>query len=490
MIKPMDSSALFQSMPSNLGISLLERTRAPHIDDSSDSDYLGDEEEEMEPTNTGKENAPSPSREVSVVSFNSRGQRIDISRCTSRSGSPGGSTVDESEDDEDGDIDLADIEMELSCITESKNKPRFVTKGGPESHREEEPADDLKDSKQEDVAADTADTVDIDGVINEVEELERLLHDDQVDLIPQPQETLVNDRASIGTLAELERAFDRELSAAPPVVSRPRDVNHITVSPRSLHSDKTNVVTVSINESHPTKSVQKKGAVIVDAANSSRVQLQKRSQTKIPNRRTTSRREQRLLMDQRRRQRQQRAANKNKPRLHGEGWKSKVNGRGLLNKMDRSTDDTFGRSLLFSDQIGEGKDASDNSENETIGDLLSQTDAVTSSQPQQGTMNELLLDKESRDRTKAAFDDGTASVMSERPHIMFQDEKLAFDAIYKAVEVILMTATEEERQQIFNSKKILRKLVANKLQISRKQYKHVIDQCGRKCGTLFIQSRI
>merc|ERR1711879_1029316 len=93
---------------------------------------------------------------------------------------------------------------------------------------------------------------------------------------------------------------------------------------------------------------------------------------------------------------------------------------GQREEIDRRYGNGHRHSVDLEDDLCERKEGSDNSENETIGDLLSQTDVAMHSVAYHSKKDDL-----------SRLDDGNVSVISERTHIMYQSEELAFDAIYK-----------------------------------------------------------
>ena len=79
-------------------------------------------------------------------------------------------------------------------------------------------------------------------------------------------------------------------------------------------------------------------------------------------------------------------------------------------------------------------------------------------------------------------DDMNGSVMSGGTYIVYPSDDMAFDEIHKMVEHILRKANQQQKEELFGSKKYIRRMVAKELQISRKKYKHIIDKCARECA--------
>ena len=163
-----DSMSIFDTATSELSNRMIEQSRAPHIDDSSDSDYLGDEDDLEE-----EDKPRSQRKSLSIMNVSS-----------------------------DEDIDLADIEREILNVCNNE-EVSFTTKGGPDQNEE----DDMRTVAMEDID----------------EELDRILHDEQsqsqeIEKI-EMNENIINDEPQVKVEEDINYAIKSPQNVSKPVIN-------------------------------------------------------------------------------------------------------------------------------------------------------------------------------------------------------------------------------------------------------------------------------
>eukprot|EP01083_Nonionella_stella_P302770 1045334_1 len=396
MIQAMDSHSLFEEA-TDFNHNRFEASRAPHIDDSSDSDYLGDEDED-EDLNRNHEKK----HNIKHKTPQSIPQIADETP----------TNVTQEETDEDDDLDLADIEEELMGI---------VTKGGPEEEETEQ---------QQPVQEEHDDTHTV--VIDDInEELAQILHDEN-EPIKQEIDMKIDDYH-----------YDQEDDEDSDMIS-----NHEVAIKRDI-------VPVIQYESHAKDEMVSvnNDAVSVDGCS---VEIQEMVHHSVDD-------------------------NTYITQPYEEYEHEPMN-----EFMDREQEQ-----MVMIKTEEHKQEESDESENEMIGDIFDRVTLDQYHEPIQDVYHDtmeddyhpIIKDKQEIMECNEVIEDPRDVLMEDngkheyRQKFVFADDRLALNAINQSVYDILSNISYEEKLVL--GKKLLRKVVAKKLNISKAKYKHLIDQCAK-----------